>query len=86
MSAQSGCDLSATSDDDVQMTREDRKVHRTPLPKMQLFLVILIMFAEPVSSTAIYPFVNAFVRETGITRGDEKKTGYYAGIIVSHIL
>ncbi|ETW87073.1 major facilitator superfamily [Heterobasidion irregulare TC 32-1] len=65
------------------MTRDDRKVHRTPLPKMQLFLVILIMFAEPVSSTVIYPFVNAFVRETGITRGDEKKTGYYAGIIES---
>ena len=84
MSAQSGHDVSAASDDDVQIAREDRKVHRTPLPKMQLFLVVLVMFAEPVSSTVIYPFVNAFVRETGITEDDEKKTGYYAGIIVSH--
>jgi hypothetical protein len=56
---------------------------RTPLPKFQLFLVLLIQFAEPITASVIYPFVNQFVRDTGITRGDDKKTGYYAGVIVS---
>jgi hypothetical protein len=62
---------------------EDRKIERTPLPKLQVFIVFLIQFAEPVTATVIYPFVNQFVRETGITGGDEAKTGYYAGIVVS---
>lgn len=55
----------------------------TPLPKFQLFIVLLIQFGEPITGVVIYPFVNQFVRETGITNGDERKTGYYAGIIVS---
>jgi hypothetical protein len=54
----------------------------TPLPKLQLFSVFLIQIAEPLTATVIYPFINQFVRETGITGGDEKKTGYYAGLIV----
>jgi hypothetical protein len=62
---------------------EDRKIERTPLPKLQLAILFLIQFAEPVTATVIYPFVNQFVRETGITGGDETKTGYYAGIVVS---
>jgi hypothetical protein len=53
------------------------------LPKLQVFIAFLIQFAEPVTATVIYPFVNQFVRETGITGGDEAKTGYYAGIVVS---
>jgi len=56
---------------------------RTPLPKFQLFLVCLIQFAEPLTASVIYPFVNQFVRATGITQGDDRKTGYYAGVIVS---
>jgi len=56
---------------------------RTPLPKFQLFLVFLIQFSEPIAASVIYPFVNQFVRDTGITRGDDRKTGYYAGVIVS---
>ncbi|KAG5653634.1 hypothetical protein H0H81_011736 [Sphagnurus paluster] len=55
---------------------------RTPLPKFQLFIVFLIQLAEPITGTVIYPFVNQFVRDTGITQGDERKTGYYAGILV----
>jgi hypothetical protein len=68
-------------------TYDDRaSVHRpkkTPLPKLQLFLVIALQFAEPVTGTVIYPFINQLVRETGVTGGDERRTGYYAGVIVS---
>jgi hypothetical protein len=54
----------------------------TPLPKFQIFIVLLIQFGEPITALVIYPFVNQFVRETGIINGDERKTGYYAGVIV----
>ncbi|KAL0952962.1 hypothetical protein HGRIS_007173 [Hohenbuehelia grisea] len=37
--------------------------------------------AEPLSAHVISPFVNQFVRETGVTHGDESKTGYYAGVV-----
>ncbi|KIL61543.1 hypothetical protein M378DRAFT_166825 [Amanita muscaria Koide BX008] len=64
-------------------TSEDYKEHRTPLPWVQLVIVYLIQFAEPVTGIVIYPFINEFVRNTGITGGDDKRTGYFAGIIES---
>ncbi|KDR78804.1 hypothetical protein GALMADRAFT_224047 [Galerina marginata CBS 339.88] len=70
-------------EDDPLTTADDNRVKPTPLPKAQLFGVFLIQTAEPITSTVIYPFINQFVRETGITGGDETKTGYYAGIIES---
>ncbi|KAG6909374.1 hypothetical protein DXG01_000813 [Tephrocybe rancida] len=62
---------------------DNEPVKRTPLPKFQLFIVFLIQFAELITATVIYPFINQFVRDTGVTRGDERKTGYYAGAIES---
>ena len=56
--------------------------NETPLPKLQLFLLLYLQLAEPITSTVIYPFVNQLVRETGVTGGDERKTGYFAGLIV----
>ncbi|KAF5379817.1 hypothetical protein D9615_005697 [Tricholomella constricta] len=56
---------------------------KKPFPVLQLTIIWLIQFAEPVSNTVIYPFINQFVGETGVTDGDETKTGYYAGIIES---
>jgi len=55
----------------------------TPLPKLQIFILFLTLFAEPIAALVIYPFINQFIRETGITQGDEHRTGYYAGIIES---
>ncbi|KAF8884302.1 major facilitator superfamily domain-containing protein [Mucidula mucida] len=56
---------------------------RTPLATYQLFVVFLVQLAEPITATVIYPFAPEFVRRTGITGGDETKTGYYAGLIES---
>jgi len=73
-------------DDDNDHANENvNDIHddkRTPLPMAQLISVFLIQGAEPVTATVIYPFINQFIRETGITNGNEAKTGYYAGIIV----
>ncbi|KAI0636220.1 MFS general substrate transporter [Trametes polyzona] len=62
---------------------QEENVEETPLPKMQLFILLYIQLAEPITSTVIYPFVNQLVRESGITGGDERKTGYFAGLIES---
>lgn len=55
---------------------------RTPLPKLQLFLLCCIQLAEPVTATVVYPYVVQLIRETGITGGDERKVGHYAGVLV----
>lgn len=55
---------------------------RTPLPKVQLGVLMYIQLAEPITYTVIYPFVNEAIRNLGITGGDDRKTGYYAGLIV----
>ena len=57
------------------------KLRTNPLPR-EFWFSMLILWAEPICGTVIYPFINALVRDTGITEGDEAKTGYYAGIIV----
>jgi hypothetical protein len=54
----------------------------TPLPWAQLLILFSIQFAEPITAMVIFPFINQFVRETGVTGGDETRTGYFAGIIV----
>jgi hypothetical protein len=59
---------------------------KTPLPIFQIFITFLITFAEPLTAVVIYPFAPHLVRSTGITGGDEKKTGYYVGLIVSFLL
>ncbi|CAK5274419.1 unnamed protein product [Mycena citricolor] len=59
------------------------KTARTPIPKLQLFILVSIQFAEPITALVIYPFVVSLVRDTGITRGDDNRTGYYAGLLES---
>ena len=68
----------------------------TPLPRLQIGILLLILLTEPICSQCIYPFINQvtprsepypdprltyfqLVSELGITDGDEKKVGYYAG-------
>ncbi|KAH8832917.1 MFS general substrate transporter [Flagelloscypha sp. PMI_526] len=62
---------------------EDSGKTITSIPVLQTAIILSIQIAEPITSTVIYPFVNQFVRKTGVTRGKESATGYYAGIIES---
>jgi len=39
----------------------------TPLPRFQLFIVIFLQLAEPLTSQVIYPFVAQLIRDVGIT-------------------
>ena len=65
------------------MTRSPESDARTPLPAFQLGIILFIQAAEPITASVIFPFVNQFVLESGVTGGDERKVGYYAGIIVN---
>ncbi|PIL33665.1 hypothetical protein GSI_04288 [Ganoderma sinense ZZ0214-1] len=53
----------------------------TPLPKLQIAILMLLHLAEPMTSHVIFPFINQLISELDITGGDEKKVGYYAGLI-----
>ncbi|KAF8886149.1 major facilitator superfamily domain-containing protein [Infundibulicybe gibba] len=55
----------------------------TPLPKVQIAIVLLLQLCEPIMSHSIYPYINQLVSELDITGGDERKVGYYAGLIES---
>ncbi|KAI0714439.1 MFS general substrate transporter [Cerioporus squamosus] len=74
---------SIQASDSSERGREDAEARTTPLPKIQLFILLYLQLAEPITSTVIYPFVNQLVRQTGVTGGDERKTGYFAGLIES---
>ena len=82
-------DYTQPNEQDARVIAEDAlasqrpRRRKTPLKKLQLFLVMSVQFSEPVTGTVIYPFINQLVRETGVTGPDERKTGYYAGVIES---
>ncbi|EAU85271.2 hypothetical protein CC1G_10057 [Coprinopsis cinerea okayama7 len=56
---------------------------RTPLPKLQISIILILQICEPITSLSILPYINQLINELGITGGDEKKVGYYAGLIES---
>ena len=45
-----------------------------------------MQLCEPITATVIFPFVFRLVNETGVTKGNEDRTGYYSGIIVCYFL
>ncbi|OAX33305.1 MFS transporter [Rhizopogon vinicolor AM-OR11-026] len=55
----------------------------TPLPKLQISIVLLALLIESIVMRYVYPYINQLIRELDITGGDERKVGYYAGLIES---
>ncbi|KAG0707245.1 MFS general substrate transporter [Suillus ampliporus] len=56
---------------------------KTPLPKFQMGILLMLHITEPIASMSIFPYINQLIRELDITGGDEAAVGYYAGIIES---
>ncbi|KAG2128576.1 MFS general substrate transporter [Suillus clintonianus] len=80
------------STSDVQSSETERlpllhetqqKKQKTPLPKLQVSILMLVQLAEPIASMSIYPYINQLIRELDITGGNDAAVGYYAGIIES---
>ncbi|KZP23803.1 MFS general substrate transporter [Athelia psychrophila] len=63
------------------LTKETKKP--TPLPKLQIFVLLLCQLSEPITSQCILPFITQLIRELDVTGGDEANVGYYAGLIIS---
>ncbi|KAG2751110.1 MFS general substrate transporter [Suillus brevipes Sb2] len=63
--------------------REATKKPKTPLPKRQICILMMLQLAEPIASTSIFPYINQLISELGITGGNDAAVGYYAGIIES---
>ncbi|KAI6110870.1 MFS general substrate transporter [Pisolithus croceorrhizus] len=70
-------------DENTPLLESPQAKTKTPLPKIQLGLTLFILFSQPMSSQYIFPFINQLIRELGITGGDDRKIGYYAGVIES---
>ncbi|KAG2075779.1 MFS general substrate transporter [Suillus decipiens] len=62
---------------------EISKKPKTPLPKLQIGILMILQLVEPIASMSIFPYINQLIRELGITGGDDAAVGYYAGIIES---
>ncbi|KAJ6535955.1 major facilitator superfamily domain-containing protein [Mycena vulgaris] len=52
----------------------------TPLPKLQLAIIMLVQICEPIASQSIYPYINQLLRELDIA---PNKIGYYALVVRS---
>ncbi|KAI6025157.1 MFS general substrate transporter [Pisolithus microcarpus] len=70
-------------DESTPLLEDSQAKTKTPLPKIQLGLTLFVLFSEPMSAQYIFPFINQLIRELGVTGGDDRKIGYYAGVIES---
>lgn len=59
------------------------KKPKTPLPKLQIGILMTLQLVEPIAAMSIFPYINQLIRELGITGGNDAAVGYYAGIIES---
>ncbi|KAI9443968.1 MFS general substrate transporter [Lactarius indigo] len=65
------------------LPRDDAPRKPTPLPRLQVAVILSIWLVESLISSSISPYLNQLVRELPIVGGDGRKVGYYTGIIVS---
>ncbi|KAF9085796.1 hypothetical protein BGX29_001770 [Mortierella sp. GBA35] len=54
----------------------------TPLPKIPLFVLSVVIFSEPLTSTILFPFVYFMVTDFHITK-NEDEIGFFCGLIAS---
>ncbi|KAN0135049.1 Major facilitator superfamily domain containing protein [Lactarius tabidus] len=54
-----------------------------PLPSVQIALLLSVWLVESIISYSIIPYINQLVRELPVVGGDDRKVGYYTGIIIS---
>ncbi|QRV84193.1 peptide/nitrate transporter [Ceratobasidium sp. AG-Ba] len=47
----------------------------TPLPRLQVSILLFMLLSEPCTAAVLLPFINNLVYEVGITHGDKSKVG-----------
>ncbi|KAF8879266.1 major facilitator superfamily domain-containing protein [Infundibulicybe gibba] len=74
-----------TIDEETALLSRNNEEQRgaTPLPKAQIGIILLLQLCEPVVGRSIAPYINELIGGLDIIGGDERKVGYYAGLIQS---
>ncbi|KAI8096311.1 major facilitator superfamily domain-containing protein [Halteromyces radiatus] len=73
------------NNDDDEMDDEESLLTTsspTPLPKMQMFIISIMLFSDPLTSTILLPFIYFMLKDFHLS-DDEKEIGTYAGWITS---
>ena len=60
--------LLCSTDDPTVIVRKESDGVITPLPKLQIAVLLLIQLAEPICSQCIYPFAPQVIRCSGHTQ------------------
>ncbi|KZV74591.1 MFS general substrate transporter [Peniophora sp. CONT] len=69
------------ADEEQARTKSPKKA--TPLPVVQIGLLLFAQLTEPITSQSLLPYINELISKLDITGGDRKAVGYYAGLIES---
>ncbi|KAI9319787.1 major facilitator superfamily domain-containing protein [Dichotomocladium elegans] len=64
------------------MTSNNTDPAPTPLPRLQMFILCIILLSEPLTSTVLFPFIYFMLKDFNLS-DDEKEIGSYAGWITS---
>ncbi|KAF8524888.1 major facilitator transporter [Hysterangium stoloniferum] len=69
--------------ENVHQDKPTLTVRRTPLPRLQLGVLLYMQLAEPITAHLMLPFIVQLIVDTGVTEGDITKVGYYTGLVES---
>ncbi|KAI0046335.1 major facilitator superfamily transporter [Auriscalpium vulgare] len=72
-----------STDEETPLLSERPRPQPTPLPLTQILVLLLLQLSEPIVATSILPYINELIAGLDITGGDQRKVGYYAGLIES---
>ncbi|KAH9031739.1 hypothetical protein EDB84DRAFT_1492227, partial [Lactarius hengduanensis] len=61
------------------LPKDDAERKPTPLPRLQIAILLSIWLVDSIISHSISPYLNQLVKELPIVGGDERKVGYYRG-------
>ncbi|KAI9437142.1 major facilitator superfamily domain-containing protein [Lactarius indigo] len=65
------------------LPKVDATRNPTPLPRLQITVLLSIWVVGSIMIHSVNPYINQLVKELPIVGGDERKVGYYTGVIVS---
>ncbi|KAH9165758.1 MFS general substrate transporter [Lactarius sanguifluus] len=65
------------------LPKDDATRNSTPLPRVQIAILFSVWLVGSIVAHSVSPYINQLVKELPIVGGDERKVGYYTGIIVS---
>ncbi|KYQ96881.1 hypothetical protein DLAC_04195 [Tieghemostelium lacteum] len=69
-------------DEDIEVQTVAVVEQTTPIPKIKILAIFIIMLCDAINAVSIYPYVNFMVKSFNLTE-NEKVLGYYVGVLAS---